>query len=211
MYDNVFIGENANKQSKRILILGESHYEEDGEINGTDSVVKHLAINGNDTKTQFYKNIMRTFGYKITKESRKDFWSKVYCGNYVNKPCGKGKNNSAKTFINKNRIEYNDSLFNFINENEIDIVLCFSRLVYNNLPSFAKGESQNQLTAKSELLKHRYHELYKFEYQPECEHKHCDVKLKNTLTVYGFKHPSACYSHSTYYNSLENERNIIRL
>ena len=205
MYDNVFIGENANKQPKRILILGESHYEEDGEIDGTDSVVKHLAINGNDTKTQFYKNIMRTFGYKITEESRKDFWSKVYCGNYVNKPCGKGKNNSAKALINENRIEYNDSLFNFINENEIDIVLCFSRLVYNNLPSFAKGESQNQLTAKSDLLKHRYHELYKFEYQPDCEHKHCDVKLKKILTIYGFKHPSACYSHSTYCNYFKDK------
>lgn len=206
MYDNVFVGENAHKQPKRILILGESHYEEDGKIDGgTASVVKHLAINANDTKTQFYKNIMRTFGYEITEESRKDFWGKVYCGNYVNKLCGKGKDNTAKSKISENRTVYNNDLFNFINENEIDIVLCFSRLVYNSLPSFAKGENQEQLIKESELLKHRYHELYIFEYQPDCEHKHCGVKLKKTLTVYGFKHPSACYSHSTYYNFLENE------
>ena len=77
MYDNVFIGENAHNQPKRILILGESHYEESGKIDGgTASVVKYLAINGNDNKTQFYKNIMRTFGYEISKESRNEFWNK---------------------------------------------------------------------------------------------------------------------------------------
>ena len=35
MFKNVFIGENAKNQSKRILILGESHYEEAGERNYT--------------------------------------------------------------------------------------------------------------------------------------------------------------------------------
>ena len=110
MYDNVFIGENAQNQTKRILILGESHYEESGKIDGgTASVVKYLAINGNDNKTQFYKNIMRTFGYEISKESRNEFWNKVYCGNYVNDPCGKGKNNPAKSEISKNRTKYNDN------------------------------------------------------------------------------------------------------
>lgn len=57
MFKNMFIGENAKNQSKRILILGESHYEETGEIDGTESVVKFLAVEGNDTekKTMFYK------------------------------------------------------------------------------------------------------------------------------------------------------------
>lgn len=212
MYKNVFIGKNAQNQPKRILILGESHYEESGRIDGgTASVVKYLAINGNDNKTQFYKNIMRTFGYEISKESRNEFWNKVYCGNYVNDPCGKGKNNPAKSEISKNRTKYNDDLFNFINENGIDIILCFSRLVYNSLPSFSKSENQKQLTDKTELLKHRYHELYKFEYLPDFGHKHSTVKLKKPLIVYGFKHPSACYSYSTYYKSLEKEINEIGL
>lgn len=206
MYDNVFVGKNANKQPKRILILGESHYEEDGKIDGTDGVVKHLAINGNDKETQFYKNIMLTFGYEITEENRKEFWSKIYCGNYVNKPCGKGKNNAAKTHINENRIEYNDSLFNFINESEIDIIFCFSRLVYNNLPGFAKGESEEL------LIEHKTQYLKRFTYKPNCAHKKCDIQLKKPVTVYGLKHPSSSYSYITYYEQhFKNEKDNIGL
>ena len=154
---------------------------------------------------------MRTFGYEITEERRKEFWNKVYCGNYVCKLCGKGSDNPAKKLIKDNRTNYNDSLFDYVNENEIDIVFCFSRLVYNSLPSFTKGENQEQLTPESKLLEHPKHELYKFEYKPDCEHKNCTVKLKKPLTVYGFKHPSACYSHSTYYDYFKDKKEYIGL
>lgn len=206
MYKNVFVGENASKQPKRILILGESHYEEDGEIDGTDGVVKHLALNGNDDKTQFYKNIMKTFDYEITPEKRKLFWNKVYCGNYVDDLCGKGENNPAKELIKDNQIKYNDSLFSFINENEIDIVFCFSRLVYNNLPGFAKGESEEL------LIEHKTQYLKRFTYKPNCAHKKCDIQLKKTVTIYGLKHPSSSYSYITYYEQhFKNEKDSIGL
>lgn len=213
MYDNVFVGENANIQPKRILILGESHYEENGEIDGTDSVVKYLAINGNDNETQFYKNIMRTFGYEITAESRKDFWSKVYCGNYIDDPCGKGKDNPASKKVKEdentkreNRTKYNNSLFNFINKNEIDIVFCFSRLVYNNLPGFAKGESEET------LIKHKTQYLKKFTYKSNRAHKKCDIQLKKPVIVYGLKHPSSSYSYKVYYEQyFKDEKDSIGL
>lgn len=207
MYDNVFVGENANKQPKRILILGESHYKEDGEFDGTASVVKYFAIDSNGKKKdkKFYHYIMRTFGYEITEESSKEFWNKVYCGNYVCELCDKGKDNPAQELVEKNKIEYNDSLFNFINEHEIDIVLCFSRLVYNNLPDFAKGENEEK------LFKHRTQYLNKYTYRPDCEHKNCTVKLNKPLIVYGFKHPSRYYSYESYHSALENEKNEIGL
>ncbi len=204
MFKNVFIGENAKNKSKRILILGESHYEEAGEIDGTESVVKFLAVEGNDTekKTMFYKNIMKTFGYDITPENRVLFWNKVFCGNYVDKLCGKGENNTAKHHIHHNRNVYNNKLFDFINENEIDIVFCFSRLVYNNLPSFAKSEKEIKLITYPQLY------LNKFTYQPNCNHKWCDVQLKKQLTVYGLKHPSAFYNPETYSEAIKNEIQI---
>lgn len=204
MFKNVFIGENAKNQSKRILILGESHYEESGEIDGTESVVKFLAVEGNDTekKTMFYKNIMLTLGYDVTPENREFFWNKVFCGNYVDELCGKGENNTAKYHISENRKKYNNDLFSFINKNEIDIVLCFSRLVYNNLPSLTKGEKQERLTG------HRTQYLNKCEYQAERVHKWCDVQLNKQLTVYGLKHPSAFYSPEIYFEALKNEIQI---
>lgn len=212
MYENVFIGKNAQNQPKRILILGESHYEESGKIDGTASVVQTLAVEGKDTEkgTNFYKNIMKTFGYEITEESRKDFWSKVYCGNYIDELCGKGENNTASEKVkNKekgNRIKYNDSLFSFINENEIDIVLCFSRLVYNNLPGSTKGESEKR------LIEHENLYIKEFTYQPNCSHKNCNVQLNNKLTVYGLRHPSSHFSPDFYYNNyFKNHKNEIGL
>lgn len=204
MFKNVFVGKNANKQSKRILILGESHYEETGEIDGTESVVKFLAVDGNDTKmnTMFYKNIMKSFGYDVTPENRLLFWSKVFCGNYVNTLCGKGKSNTAEHHITQNRKNYNNALFDFINENEIDIVICFSRLVYNNLPGFTKREKEEKLT------NHQTQYLNKCEYQPECTHNWCDVQLKKQLTVYGLKHPSKFYCPEIYSEILKSEIQI---
>ena len=199
MYDNVFVGENAHNQPKRILILGESHYKEDGEFEGTASVVKYFAIDGNGKKNdkKFYHYIMRTFGYELTEESSKEFWNKVYCGNYVCELCGKGKDNPAKKLIKDNRANYNDSLFNFINENEIDIVFCFSRLVYNNLPGSAKGENEEK------LFKHNTQYLNRYTYQPDCNHKHCNITLNKKLTVYGLKHPSSAYSYEIYREQLK--------
>lgn len=204
MFKNVFVGENAKKQSKRILILGESHYKEETEIDGTESVVKFLAIDGNDSKykTMFYKNIMQTFGYDITPENRMVFWNKVFCGNYVEKLCGKGKDNTATDYITNNRKNYNNSLFDFINENEIDLVICFSRLVYNNLPSFVQGEKEEKLNS------HQTQCLKKCEYLPECDHKWCDIQLKKRLTVYGLRHPSAYFNPEIYSEILKNEIEI---
>ncbi|MBQ8183276.1 MAG: hypothetical protein IJ025_05180 [Clostridia bacterium] len=204
MFKNVFVGKNAKNQSERILIFGESHYEESGEINGTADVVESLAVCGNDAEknTEFYKNIMKTFGYNISPEERVIFWNKVFCGNYVEELCGKGKDNTAKYHIAENREKYNDDLFRFVNENEIDVVFCFSRLVYNSLPCFTKGENEMK------LVEHPQQYLNKFTYLPKCHHKKCTVQLRKRLTVYGLKHPSSYYNSELYYEAIKKEINI---
>lgn len=193
MFKGVFIGKNATKQTKRILILGESHYEENGKIEDTKSVIKYICLDGNLKDGRFFENVLRTFGYETTPKQRTEFWNKVYFGNYVEELCGKGINNTAEDKIKRNREKYNNSLFDFINKNQIDIVFCFSRLVSNNLPDINKNEKESYpITGKFYLSKR--------EYLPQCSHKHTECKLLKSLTVYGLKHASAYYNYSNYRN-----------
>ncbi len=198
MFENVFVGENAKKQPLKLLILGESHYESEVKIKGTDSVVRYLALNENtENKTQFYKNIMKSFGYNVTQESKKYFWNNFFCGNYVSDLCGKRENNDAIKKIRDNKQQYNDELFRFVNENDIDIIFCFSRLVYNNLPNAAINEK--------EVIKNENSTNYLkiFTYKENCEHKNCSVTLKKPLTVYGLKHPCSSFSPTEYVEYLK--------
>ncbi len=202
MFKNEFIGKKAKDQPIRVLILGESHYEEGKTIDGTDGVIEYLAIRGNDNKTQFYKNIMKTFGFDITLEQTELFWSMVYCGNYISEPCGKRENNTATEKIKANRHRYNNELFTFINDHKIDIVFCFSRLVYNNLPSAVSGEKELI------LIKHNTNRLKLIKYQACVEHENCDVLLEKSLTVYGLRHPSSSFSpsvYNTYFKEIKEE------
>lgn len=199
MFRNEFVGENAAMQSVKVLILGESHYESETKIDGTADVVKYLAVQGKDNRTQFYKNIMRAFGYDPTPEQRKLFWNKVYCGNYVSDLCGIRGNNTAAKRIKTNRKRYNDELFSFINDKGIDVVFCFSRLVYRNLPSAAAGEKEDS------LIESATNRLTRFQYNAGIEHGDCGVLLKKPLTVYGLKHPSAGFSPAVYSSFLSME------
>ena len=199
MFADVYQGEQAAKQPIRVLILGESHYESASKINGTASVVKYLAVQGYDTDTQFYKNIMKTFGCDPTPEQRQLFWSKVYCGNYVSELCGIRKNNTAAASIKNNRKRYNDELFTFVNDHDIDIVFCFGRLVYRHLPTAVAGEKEEL------LIPHNTNYLNRFVYRAGVEHGECGVALNKPLTVYGLKHPSAGFSPAVYSSFLSME------
>lgn len=192
MFVDVYQGEQAAKQPIRVLILGESHYEGESKINGTADVVRYRAVEGNDNKTSFFKNIMKTFGYDPIPEQRLLFWSKVYCGNYVSELCGIRKNNTAADKIKNNRKRYNDELFAFVNDHDIDIVFCFSRLVYRYLPAATSGENEEL------LINHRTNSLKRFVYQAGVEHNECGIVLKKPLVIYGLKHPSAGFSPTVY-------------
>ena len=51
MFKGVYEGKNAKYQSKRILVLGESHYDKDGYDNfTTDSVVQNFYSNPSEKK-----------------------------------------------------------------------------------------------------------------------------------------------------------------
>ena len=88
-----------------------------------------------------------------------------------------------------------NQLFEFINENEIDIVFCFSRKVYEKLPSLDKDLGDSE-TAKDENDSHR---LNKCIYcAGVAQRDHVSISLAKTVTVYGLKHPSQGFSYQKY-------------
>ena len=146
MFKGVYEGKKAKCQNKRILILGESHYDKDGYDNfTTKSVIENYHLNPNEKKYNFFHKIAQCFSVN-TNDIDKEFecfWSNVYFANYVDELCGIG-DSKAKSLIENNKKEYNNELFEFININKIDIVFIFGRTVYNNLPSYSKNKATTE-------------------------------------------------------------------
>ena len=188
MHKGVFEGANL-WQNQKILILGESHHhrEADDPEYTTERVVKNYFNNPSDKCYKFFDKIAVCFGF--VPDDREKFWNQVWFGNYVTESnCGVG-DSKARKLIGENRGQYNKELFEFVNEHGIDLIFCFSRLVYDNLPDGASFESGG--------IKHNVPKLHgkqdyirQFVYQPG-ERPNGDVALHKPLTVYGFRHPSA--------------------
>ena len=194
-----WIGSNISSYN-RILLLGESHYEDKNGARAGEQVdfptscvvEKYLShVRGEmpgERWDRFFTRMAESFGY--TKESAEEFYSKVFFGNYVPVFCGIGENNTAKAFMSANRTEYNNQLFEFLNENEIDTLVCFSKDAYWNLPSLSEGEkgfAHNYVVGK--IGRGRNIVNYCL-YLPEIDHPNCDIRLQRKVRVYGIRHPS---------------------
>lgn len=176
----------------RILVLGESHYDENniGEKVSfpTAGVVRHY-FEAREKWSQFFDKMAASFGYD--KENARDFYEQICFGNYVDVVCGIGDNN-AKHFIHLNRASYNDDWFGFVNSNEIDVIICFSKLVYNNLPGLNEAypeEKCDKFYVGQIGGRGNYIELCN--YLPNIDHPSCSVRLNKPLMVYGIRHPSS--------------------
>lgn len=197
MFKGVYEGKNAKYQNKRILILGESHYDKDGYDNfTTKSVIKNYHLNPNEKKYNFFHKIAQCFSVNtndIDKEFER-FWSNVYFANYVDELCGIG-DSKAKSLIENNKKEYNNELFEFINKNKIDIVFIFGRTVYNNLPSYSKNktaaEKQPDLDNGNIFVGSRRDFISHCVYLKGEQHKNVKTVLKRDVHIYGLRHPSA--------------------
>lgn len=186
MYKGVWEGNNLPEKNK-VLILGESHYvDEKSSIEETSGVVNHF-INNSQV---FFDRIAMSFDY-VTSE-KNEFYQKVFFGNYIEKLCGKQDGKAKQILSNKdNRIKYNDNLFKFVNDNKIKTIVCFSKLVFNKLPSmnYEKGEEWEKdkiitIGKKKSIISHCI-------YKKNNIHNYCNVKLNNDLLVISLSHPSA--------------------
>lgn len=197
MFKGVYEGKNAKYQSKRILILGESHYDKDGYNDfTTDSVVQNFYSNPSEKKYQFFHKIAKCFFENVNDidDEFECFWNNVYFANYVDGVCGIG-DSKAKNLIKDNKEKYNNELFEFINENEIDIVFVFGRTVYNNLPTYSKNktvtEKQPDLDNGNIFVGSRRDFISHCVYLKGEQHKNVKTVLKRDVHIYGLRHPSA--------------------
>lgn len=208
MHKGEFKGEQAENQEIRVLIMGESHYwgeEKKEEDRRTDKVVQTYLDNYNasspsekDKSYRFFDNIVQAFG--VDPENRTDFWNRVWFGNYIDEPCGIRDSRATKLLKRADkRDELNKQLFSFIEENQIDIVFCFSRKVYDKLPpleaSLGDGERKGE---KSDS-----HRVDTCVYGTG-ERKALGMSLTKPVTVCGLKHPSQGFSYRKYQCFLKN-------
>lgn len=186
-----WIGCNLNKSIK-VLILGESHYDEENgkgtNVTFPTSGVVEYYFKKREKWAQFFDKMAASFGYSI--DNAKLFYEQICFGNYVDVVCGVGDNNCADYYINLNRKKYNSDLFKFVNEHGIDVIVCFSKRVYSNLPKLG-SKDEHWAREKIGTIGKRNNNLDICFYLQDVEHDFCDVKLQNSLKVYGVRHPSA--------------------
>lgn len=204
MHLGVFMGNNPPTNCN-ILILGESHHHtESSDLNyTTENIVKDYFRNPAHPAYRFFDKIAACFGYVA--EEREIFWNKVWFGNYIEEAdCGV-KTVRAKKLAEENSKIYNKSLFEFVNQNEIDILCCFSRLVYAHLPEQTSFEEKSISFAVPKTGGKRDW-IDKMIYEPG-PRANGDIALDKSLTVYGFRHPSArCgFRSENYKNYLQAE------
>lgn len=130
--------------------------------------------------------------YTQSEEQRRNFWDNVFFGNYISVLCGVGDSKAKNTIKAENhREEYNDQLFSFVNDNQIDAIFCFSRLVYNNLPKLAKEDGDKQDSQNCEPIGRKKDYINICKYVPGAARPGTSIPLIKELTVYGMRHPSA--------------------
>ena len=85
------------------------------------------------------------------------------------------------------------------NDNQIDIMFCFSRRVYKSLPSLAKHTGEYEKIVKRDIFLRKKDGTPKKDYISHCvylpglSHKHTNVCLHKSFKVYGMLHPSGRY------------------
>lgn len=192
---------------KNILILGESHrISKDADSPNctmgipatytTAGVVEESIRVPHKQGLEFFKKIGLAFGQPMETEAEKTaFWERVCFANYIDVLCGVS-NDAAKNHLKTggNRQRMNDELFTFVNQQEIDVIVCFSRLVYNHLPSLNKTFHKTEDGGKhicSNTVGGQTDYIAKCVYLPNIAHPHTAILLRKPLTVYGLRHPSA--------------------
>lgn len=208
MHYGIFIGEKAKDQPVRILILGESHHVSTDPKVTTDKVagvpatyttasvvLEHLEKLKNEKKGMhpFLTKIAQTFGA----EDEETFWRCVYFGNYIDVLCGIRDSIATNLLkITDKCEELNRQLFAFIEENEIDVVFCFSRRVYSALPQLEKQDSENEVDGADA------HRLEKCIYNPGSR-ENVNIDLNKSVTFYGLRHTSQGFSYRKYQDRIK--------
>ncbi len=211
MHKGVFVGSNAENRNKRILILGESHHISKTDDKNSEKfkpatydtkcvVREHIEDITNTKKSlHFFQKIGNAFGFPMETEDEKNaFWENFYFGNYIDVLCGIKDGATGEYLAQKddngitNRQKMNDDLFEFVNDNNIDVIVCFSRKVFDNLPSLTLKEEDKPNANNDAIMVGRQKDyIGHCVYLPNTNHKNTSVILNRELNAYSLRHPSA--------------------
>lgn len=220
MHKGVFIGHHAPDRPRRVLILGESHHVGNSnrdrlgqEAEYTTESVLREDYYGNPFHRHYriYDKIIRSFGRDPeVPGAREDFWEAVYFGNYIPVLCGVRTGDAATLLRDEaNRRRYNNELFGFVNGNGIDVLFCFSRLVYRSLPGFSADAAVRALEDLGGIecgrVGNSRDHVDRCRYCAGVPHSAVDILLQKELAVFGMRHPSARggYDPSNYAQTLK--------
>ena len=217
MHKGVYVGKQAAEQKKRILILAESHHGgnvgKEAEYT-TESVIRDdYYRDPHNPKYQLFDKIIKSFGLDPERPgARESFWEKVYFGNYIPVVCGVKTGKAVELLKDaENCRQYNNELFNFVNENGIDVIFCFSRRVYGKFPKFSANAKVCAFEKADSIECGKIGKVNDLidqcRYCANSEHAAVDVLLKKDLTVFEMRHPSSSggFNPSNYADKLKTK------
>ena len=189
MYHGPYIGTVAEKQPKRILILGESHHDIPPTMTTQQVVDGYLE----GKHVQFFQNIAKSFGiYAERAEEKVLFWDKLFFGNYIDisldGPSGEG-DQTAKKLIADHKGRYNLDLADFVNRHQINTIFCFGlTTVFDHLPGNHYAgilpSGDGSVIADKKLGKNGKLEIAGYLCEPSPE------TYDHPVRIYGMTHPS---------------------
>ncbi len=196
-------GDNYSYTDNKVLILGESHYGSEynyGQVLEKDETKKivqyYLRLKSGEEHnseksnwTSFFSKIASSFGYG---NRYAEFYGKVLFANYVDVHCGL-KSYHASSYLEDNsyRIHCNDELFELINVKKVDSLFCFSKRVYDNLPSLEKDKEKAETDIISLESSKSTQQVNRCNYRSGIGHDYCRVSLLKDIEVFCFRHPAA--------------------
>ncbi|WP_153448265.1 hypothetical protein [Vibrio algicola] len=202
---NVFfrpwIGEHFNNENSlfdnKILVLGDSHYCEDGDLEqGTKSSsdltteVMTVYLDQNQTASWkgTYSKFMNSFiaNSQLTNQSRSNLWNSVAFYNYLQVSAGTGARQTHHYSYAESK--HQSALLEIINELQPDVIISWGNKVWDAIPDdFGYG---------------RYSD------NPIFDNCCCVYPFKNKeIKLIGITHPSTSYD-SSYWSNVFNELGV---
>lgn len=183
-----FIGRDYEKQNRKILLLGESHYDSSGNCNDKENFTKEVVedyING--ATCRFFTCAIRAiFGEGATR----DDYQKIAFYNYVQDFVGNSSRQKPKSV----QWEYSKQPFlDVLKALKPDIIICCGQRLYNNTPDCPCGK----IHKGEEICTERYLWCKKY-----CYH----LENGKNIEMIAINHPSSVgFSGKNYYDEIINK------
>lgn len=201
MYKGVWAGDNIFPENN-ILVLGESHYEEEKDKGFESSILTKDVVNNfleyrnGNRKFAHWMNFFTKVAHCVDDSYNNaqiiGFYEKIYFGNYIDVLCGLKDGFAVDYLFNQANVEkLNDDLFNYVNKNSISDIICVSKLVFCKLPKFRSYEN--------EFLDEE-NKIVFIKYKANTEYEGCSILLNGDLNLYCIPHPSGFGFVPKYYN-----------